>query len=51
MNGKQVRVKRSATIDGVDADEFIRENADPMWLHQNGMWEYIETDESDEELK
>ncbi len=45
MNGKQVRVKRSPTIDGMDVDEFIRRNADPIWLHQNEMWEYIETEE------
>ncbi len=41
MNGKQVRIKRPPTIDGIEADEFIQENADPMWLHQNGMWEDI----------
>jgi hypothetical protein len=35
MNGKQVRVKRSPTIDGMDADEYIQQNADPIWLHQN----------------
>ena len=35
MNGKQVRVKRPETIDGMDKDEFIRRNADPIWLHQN----------------
>jgi hypothetical protein len=45
MNGKQVRVERSPTIDGMDVDEFIQKNADPVWLHQNEMWEYIETDE------
>ena len=39
MNGKQVRIKRPPTIDGIEADEFIQQNADPMWLHQNGMWE------------
>jgi hypothetical protein len=22
-------------------DEFIRQNADPIWLHQNEMWEYL----------
>jgi hypothetical protein len=27
----------------MDVDEFIRQNADPIWLHQNEMWEYIET--------
>jgi len=41
MNGKQVRVKCPETIDGIDADEFIRRNADPIWLHQNEMWEYM----------
>lgn len=44
MNGKQVRIKRPPTIDGMDVDEFIRRNADPIWLHQNEMWEYIETE-------
>ena len=42
MNGKQKRVKRPPTIDGIDADEFIMQNADPIWLHQNEMWEYID---------
>ena len=44
MNGKQVRIKRPPTIDGMGVDEFIRNNADPIWLHQNVMWEYIETE-------
>jgi len=26
-------------------DEFIRRNADPIWLHQNEMWEYMEMGE------
>ncbi len=47
VNGKQKRVKRPPTIDGVDVDEFIRRNADPIWLHQNEMWEYM--DQPDEE--
>ena len=42
MNGKQKRVKRPPTIDGMSADEFIRQNADPIWLHQNEMWEYMD---------
>ena len=50
MNGKQVRIKRPPTIDGMDVDEFIQRNADPIWLHQNEMWEYIESDENDEEM-
>jgi len=45
MNGKQVRIKRPPTIDSMDVDEFILKNADPVWLHQNEMWEYIETEE------
>jgi len=45
MNGKQVRIKRCPTIDGIDIDEFIERNADLIWLHQNEMWEYIDTDE------
>ena len=48
-NGKQVRVKRPPTIEGMGVDEFIKINADPIWLHQNEMWEYIRTEE-DEDL-
>lgn len=47
INGKQKRVKRPATINGMDADEFILQNADPIWLHQNEMWEYIQPEEHD----
>jgi len=47
MNGKQVRVNRPPTIDGIDADEFIRQNADPIWLHRNEMWEYIDSNDND----
>ena len=46
-NGKQVRIKRPETIDGMDKDEFIRRNADPIWLHQNEMWEYMEQDDEE----
>ena len=49
MNGKQVRVKRAETIDGMDKDEFIRRNADPIWLHQNEMWEYMDQEENKDE--
>ena len=45
INGKQKRVKRPPTIDGMDVDEFIRINADPIGLHQNEMWEYMMVDE------
>ena len=46
MNGKQVKVKRPATIEGMDPDEYIRQNADPIWLHQNEMWEYMALQEN-----
>lgn len=42
INGKQKRVKRPPTIDGMSVEEFIRRNADPVWLHQNEMWEYMD---------
>ena len=48
MNGKQKRVKRPPTIEGMDPDEFIRRNADPIWLHQNEMWEYIDQNNGEE---
>jgi hypothetical protein len=41
VGGKQKRVKRPPTIDGLSIGEFILRNADPIWLHQNEMWEYI----------
>ena len=47
VNGKQVRVKRPELIDGMDMDEYIRKNADPIWLHQNEMWEYMESDDGE----
>ena len=48
INGKQKRVRRPPAIDGMDVDEFIRRNADPIWLHQNEMWEYIDEDEDED---
>jgi hypothetical protein len=41
MNGKQVRVRREPTMDGMDTDEFIRQNADSIWLRQNGCYESL----------
>lgn len=49
INGKQKRVPRPPTVDGMEVDEFIRKNADPIWLHQNEMWEYMTVDPEDEE--
>ena len=48
VNGRQKRVKRPPTIDGIDADGFIRRNADPIWLHQNELWEDIAGDDKEE---
>ena len=42
MNGKQVRLERPRRIEGMSADDYVKRNADPIWLHQNEMWEYIE---------
>lgn len=41
IGGKQKRVKRPPTVEGMDVDEFIRRNADPIWLHQHEMWEVL----------
>jgi hypothetical protein len=43
INGKQKRVRRPKMIEGVSPDEFIRRNADPIWLHQHGYWEYLDS--------
>jgi len=39
MNGRQKRVQRPQRIDGLSVEEFIARNADPTWLHENGLWE------------
>ena len=44
INGKQKRVRRPPTIDRMSVDEFIRLNADPIWLHQQGEWHLIGTE-------
>jgi hypothetical protein len=46
-HGKRKHFKRPHQIEGMDVEEFIRQNADPIWLHQNEMWEYM--DQSDDE--
>jgi hypothetical protein len=42
VGGKMKRVRRPPTVDAMPVEEFIRRNADPIWLHQNEMWELIE---------
>lgn len=44
VNGKQKRVRRPTTIDGMDVDEFILRNADPIWLHQSELWQNLVVD-------
>jgi hypothetical protein len=41
INGKQERIPRPPMIDGMPVDESIARNADPIWLHQNEMWELL----------
>jgi hypothetical protein len=41
INGKQKRVRRPPMIEGLQEEEFIRRNADPVWLVQNGYYELL----------
>lgn len=41
INGKQKRVPRPPLIQGQEIDDFIAQHADPVWLHQNGLWELL----------
>jgi hypothetical protein len=41
VGGKQKRLKRPPMLEGLGVEEFIRANADPLWLHQNEMWEEL----------
>lgn len=50
MNGKQVRIKRPPTVDGISVEQFIEENADPIWLHQNELWELMPVEDSNVKL-
>jgi len=42
VRGKQKWVRRPPMVEGLSVDEFIRRNADPIWLHQQGMWEELD---------
>lgn len=48
VGGKQKRVKRPTTIGGLSEEEFIQNNADPLWYAQNEMWDEIEVDKKNE---
>ncbi len=45
INGRQKRVPRPPQIGGMSVHEYIARNADPIWLQQNGMWEYRRADD------
>jgi hypothetical protein len=49
VNGRrETEAHQAATDHRWDGlDEFIRRNADPMFLHRYEMWVYMESDESD----
>lgn len=44
ISGKMKRIRRPPMIDGTTVEDFIRSNANPIFLHQEGLWEYLETD-------
>lgn len=41
VDGKQKRVPRPPTIDGLPVDEFVHRNADPIWLLQEQSFELL----------
>jgi hypothetical protein len=41
LNGRQKRVLRPQMVEGMPVDEFIARNADPIWLHQNELWDFM----------
>ena len=42
LKGKQVRIKRLELIEGMLVDDWIEQNADDIWLTQNGMYEVLD---------
>ena len=43
VNGKQKRVRREPSAkEEAEIEDFTRRNADPIWLLQNEMWEYLD---------
>lgn len=47
IGGKQVRIKKPQTIEGIPVNEYIENNADPVWLHQNEMHHLLSNDNSE----
>jgi hypothetical protein len=48
---RQASQNKAGTDGGWYADEFIMKNADPIWLHQNEMWELIPVEERSSDAK
>jgi hypothetical protein len=49
INGKQKRVRRPPLVEGMPVEEFIRRNADPIWLVQDGMYEELDACQKQED--
>lgn len=47
INGRMKRVRRPPTIEGMSVEDFIRANADPIFLHQEEMWDSMEEVDTD----
>jgi hypothetical protein len=43
VRGKMKRIPRPPTVDGMSVEDFVLQNADPIWLHQQRLWEYMPT--------
>ena len=50
VNGRMKRVRRPPMIEGWTVEEFIRRNADPIFLHQEGLWEYLNTESASDAI-
>jgi len=46
INGKQKRIRVPETIEGMTVDEFIENNGDMTFLHQNKLWHVIQSNGS-----
>ncbi|MGI2029778.1 hypothetical protein [Endozoicomonas acroporae] len=40
-----MRIKREDTLEAFAEREAMLRSADPIWLHHNELWEYIQTDD------
>ncbi|MGE3406795.1 MAG: hypothetical protein AB7I37_08280 [Pirellulales bacterium] len=47
INGKQKRVPRPPTLKEFEEEERMLRSADPIWLLQNGMYEYLDRADDD----